>query len=138
MTEAPAQLTSAIAALWQGPRLDLGGSPQSPLFRKLVEICIELFPEAAGKIGAPDFQGVSWALVNALRATGGALKVATQTHEADDQVKPDSMDYEAIERRYGPVPYGGSNQVLAERYRLAQANKLLRMLVPVTASPNSA
>jgi hypothetical protein len=38
-----------------------------------VEICARAFPEAAGtagKAGAPDIQGVSWALVNALRATG--------------------------------------------------------------------
>jgi hypothetical protein len=73
MTEAPPQLTSAIAALWQGPPLDLGGSPRSPQFGNLVEACAQAFPEAAGttgKIGAPDTQGVSWALVNALRATG--------------------------------------------------------------------
>lgn len=73
MTEAPPQLTSAIAALWQGPPLDLGGSPRSPQFSNLVQACVQAFPEVAGttgKTGAPDTQGVSWALVNALRATG--------------------------------------------------------------------
>jgi len=73
MTEVPAQLTAAVAALWEGPPLDLGGSPRSPLFSELVEICVQAFPEAAGtagKAGAPDTQGVSWALVNVLRATG--------------------------------------------------------------------
>jgi hypothetical protein len=69
----PAELTSAIAALWQGPPLDTGRAPSSPLFDKLVAVCVQLFPQAvgtSGKAGAPDIQGVSWALVNALRATG--------------------------------------------------------------------
>jgi hypothetical protein len=73
MTSAPQKLTDAIAALWQGPPVDTLGSPHSPLLNKLAEICIELFPETAGTTGkskSPDIQGVSWALVNALRATG--------------------------------------------------------------------
>jgi hypothetical protein len=56
MTDVPAQLTAAVAA-WEGPSLDLGGPPRSPLFSELVEICVQAFPEAAGiagKAGAPN------------------------------------------------------------------------------------
>ncbi len=45
MTEAPLQLTSAIAALWQGPPLNLEGSPRSPQFSNLVQACVEAFPQ---------------------------------------------------------------------------------------------
>jgi hypothetical protein len=60
------------------PPLDFGNSLKSPLFRKVVEACIELFPAATGKTGkagTPDFQGVSWALHNALCATGAPFAV---------------------------------------------------------------
>jgi hypothetical protein len=42
-------------------------------------------------------------------------------------IKPDPQDYEAIERKYGPLPPNASDAQAGERYRLAQCNKLLRL-----------
>jgi hypothetical protein len=70
MTEAPAQLTAAIAALWQGPPVDLRGSPDAPVQQISGSLRAGFPAGTRGKAGAPDVQGVSGALVNALRATG--------------------------------------------------------------------
>lgn len=43
-----------------------------------------------------------------------------------EKVKPDPEDY-AIEREYGPFPPNASDEECGERYRLAQARKLIRL-----------
>jgi hypothetical protein len=48
----------------------------------------------------------------------------------DTKVKPDQQDYTAIERTRGPLPKNATAQEAAERYRLAQANKLIRLYGP--------
>jgi hypothetical protein len=49
------------------------------------------------------------------------------------KIIPDTEDIREIERRYGPLPCGASNDKAAERYRLAQAVKLLRLHGPQNA-----
>jgi hypothetical protein len=41
-------------------------------------------------------------------------------------IKPDIEDIKAIEQQYGTLSSNASNTEAAERYRLAQANKLIR------------
>jgi hypothetical protein len=43
------------------------------------------------------------------------------------KIKPDPQDYQAIERKYGPLPKGASDKEAAKHYQLAQANKLIRL-----------
>jgi hypothetical protein len=45
----------------------------------------------------------------------------------DPEIKPDPQDYEAIEREYGRLPPNASVAQRADHYRLAQANKLIRL-----------
>jgi hypothetical protein len=42
-------------------------------------------------------------------------------------IEPDPQDYEAIEREHGPLPANASDAEHAHRYRLAQANKQIRL-----------
>ena len=42
-------------------------------------------------------------------------------------IKPDPQDYEAVEREEGPLPANASDAEVADRYRLAQAAKLIRL-----------
>jgi hypothetical protein len=46
-------------------------------------------------------------------------------------IKPDRQDFEAVEKKYGPLPPNPSQAALAERYRLAQAAKVIRQLEQV-------
>ena len=46
-------------------------------------------------------------------------------------VKPDKQDFDAVEREYGPLPPTASEAARAERYRLAQAAKIVRQLEEV-------
>jgi hypothetical protein len=41
-------------------------------------------------------------------------------------VKPDKQDFAAVEKERGPLPSNASEAEHAERYRLAQAAKLIR------------
>ena len=41
-------------------------------------------------------------------------------------VKPDKQDFAAVEKEHGPLPSNASEAEHAERYRLAQAAKLIR------------
>ena len=43
-------------------------------------------------------------------------------------VKPDQQDFDAVEKEYGPLPATASQGARAERYRLAQAAKVIRQL----------
>jgi hypothetical protein len=57
-------------------------------------------------------------------------------------IKPDKRDFDAVEKQYGPLPPSASQAVIAERYRLAQAAKVIRQLEQVALSgktnrPNS-
>jgi hypothetical protein len=40
---------------------------------------------------------------------------------------PDDDDYLAVEQEYGALPAHATDKQFAERYRLAQANKLIRL-----------
>jgi hypothetical protein len=49
-------------------------------------------------------------------------------------IKPDQQDFEAVEKEYGPLPPSASQAALNERYRLAQAAKVIRQLEQVALS----
>ena len=49
-------------------------------------------------------------------------------------IKPDRQDFDAVEKEYGPLPPTASQAALAERYRLAQAAKVIRQLEQVVIS----
>jgi len=49
-------------------------------------------------------------------------------------IKPDQQDFNAVEREYGPLPPTASQAAVAERYRLAQAAKVIRQLEQVALS----
>ena len=42
-----------------------------------------------------------------------------------ESIKPDQQDFDAVENEYGPLPPNASQSALAERYRLAQAAKVI-------------
>jgi hypothetical protein len=117
MERVSAELAAAIAALWQGPPRDIGGTPRSLLFDKLVEICVQAFPEAAGTSGkseAPDTQGVRLALANALRATGTPWAVEDSwlvVHERRSLAQPVGSRavpflYQTLDQPFGAIePY---------------------------------
>jgi hypothetical protein len=48
-----------------------------------------------------------------------------------EAIKPDQQDFDAVEKEYGPLPPNASQAALAERYRLAQAAKVIRQLEQV-------
>jgi hypothetical protein len=52
-------------------------------------------------------------------------------------VKPDKQDFDAVESEYGPLPQTASKAARAERYRLAQAAKVIRQLEQVVLTGNS-
>jgi hypothetical protein len=52
-------------------------------------------------------------------------------------VKPDKQDFAAVEREYGPLPPSASKAARAERYRLAQAAKIIRQLEQVVLTGNA-
>jgi hypothetical protein len=47
-------------------------------------------------------------------------------------IKPDQQDFDAVEKEYGPLLPTANQAELAERYRLAQAAKVIRQLEQVT------
>jgi hypothetical protein len=51
-----------------------------------------------------------------------------------EAIKPDQQDFDAVEKEYGPLPPTASQAVIAERYRLAQAAKVIRQLEQVALS----
>lgn len=51
-----------------------------------------------------------------------------------EAIKPDQQDFDAVEKEYGPLPPTASQAALAERYRLAQAAKVIRQLEQVALS----
>jgi hypothetical protein len=52
-------------------------------------------------------------------------------------VKPDKRDFDAVEREHGPLPPTASEAAHAERYRLAQAAKIMRQLEEVILVGNA-
>ena len=48
-----------------------------------------------------------------------------------ESIKPDQQDFDSVEKEYGPLPPNPSQAALAERYRLAQAAKVIRQLEQV-------
>jgi hypothetical protein len=48
-----------------------------------------------------------------------------------EAIKPDRQDFDAVEKEYGPLPPNASQATLDERYRLAQAAKVIRQLEQV-------
>jgi hypothetical protein len=53
------------------------------------------------------------------------------TKSKNGAIKPDQQDFDAVEKEYGPLPPTASPAELAERYRLAQAAKVIRQLEQV-------
>jgi hypothetical protein len=51
-----------------------------------------------------------------------------------EAIKPNQQDFAAVEKEYGPLPPNASQAVLDERYRLAQAAKVIRQLEQVAIS----
>jgi hypothetical protein len=51
-----------------------------------------------------------------------------------ESIKPDQQDFNAVEKEYGPLPPNPSQAALAERYRLAQAAKVIRQLEQIFSS----
>jgi hypothetical protein len=51
-----------------------------------------------------------------------------------ESIKPDQQDFDSVEKEYGPLPPTASQAMLAERYRLAQAAKVIRQLEQVSLS----
>ena len=49
-------------------------------------------------------------------------------------IKPDQQDFEAVKKEYGPLPPTASKAALTERYRLAQAAKVIRQLEQIAFS----
>jgi hypothetical protein len=45
-----------------------------------------------------------------------------------EAIEPDQQDLDAVEKEYGPLPPNASQSALDERYRLAQAAKVIRKL----------
>jgi hypothetical protein len=48
-----------------------------------------------------------------------------------EAIKPDQQDFDAVEKEYGPLPPNANQAALDERYRLAQAAKVIRQLKQV-------
>ncbi len=48
-----------------------------------------------------------------------------------ESIKPDQQDFNLVEKEYGLLPSNPSQAALAERYRLAQAAKVIRQLEQV-------
>jgi len=58
----------------------------------------------------------------------------TRHTKSKNAIKPDEQDFDAVEKEYGPLPPTASQAALAERYRLAQAAKVIRQLEQVALS----
>jgi hypothetical protein len=60
---------------------------------------------------------------------GGTNESDTHTRQSRRRRKtiPDPEDFAAIEAEHGPLPHDATVQRAAERYRLAQARKLIRL-----------
>jgi hypothetical protein len=56
------------------------------------------------------------------------------TNSKIEGIKPDQQDFDAVEKECGPLPPNASQAALAERYRLAQAAKVIRQLEQVAFS----
>jgi hypothetical protein len=48
--------------------------------------------------------------------------------------EPDQQDFDAVDKEYGLLPPTASQTAVAERYRLAQAAKVIRQLEQVLLS----
>jgi hypothetical protein len=48
-----------------------------------------------------------------------------------EAIKPEQQDFDAVEKEYGPLPPNPGRVALSERYRLAQAAKVIRQLEQV-------
>jgi hypothetical protein len=55
----------------------------------------------------------------------------------DDKIIPDPEDYRTIERKFGRLPDNASRARRAQYYRLAQAQKLMRVKAGDAALSNS-
>jgi hypothetical protein len=62
----------------------------------------------------------------------GELDAMTRSTKSKiEAIKPDQQDFDAVEKEYGPLPPNASQAALDERYRLAQAAKVIRQLESV-------
>ena len=63
------------------------------------------------------------------------LDVMTRpTKSKIEAIEPDQQDLDAVEKEYGPLTPNASQAAVAERYRLAQAAKVIRQLEQVAIS----
>jgi hypothetical protein len=61
------------------------------------------------------------------KGTAVLLRSSTQNNRRFfAMVKPDKQDFDAIEKKYGPLPANASERQHAERYREAQAHQIIR------------
>jgi hypothetical protein len=51
-------------------------------------------------------------------------------HDPSEPIRPDPIDVAMVERDYGPLPATATLHEQAERYRLYQAAKLIRLYGP--------
>ena len=67
--------------------------------------------------------------LSASRRLGQLKELDAMTSKSKiESIKPDEQDFDSVEKEYGPLP---SQTALAERYRLAQAAKVIRQLEQV-------
>jgi hypothetical protein len=65
----------------------------------------------------------------------GELDAMTRpTKSKIEAIKPDQQDFDAVEKEYGALPPNASQAAMADRYRLAQAAKVIRQLEQVAIS----
>jgi hypothetical protein len=64
------------------------------------------------------------------------MQLVNQTEPLNciEAIKSDQQDFDAVENEYGPLPPNASQSALAERYRLAQAAKIIRQLEQIAIS----
>jgi hypothetical protein len=98
-------------------------------------------PVAWRSCSSPPAPKVFWLRLLSLRrrfpppSLSGKLDAMTRpTKSKIEAIKPDQQDFDAVEKEYGPLPPAASQAVIAERYRLAQAAKVIRQLEQVALS----
>ena len=62
-----------------------------------------------------------------------AINIAVNGNGSPSPIRPDQEDHDAIDREHGPLPPNPTMEQRADRYRLAQANKLIRQSAHVTS-----
>src|SRR5262249_58126004 len=94
--------------------------------------------QAAGAIAEAVIRSVELIVQLAASRRPGPLKeldaMTRHTKSEIEAIRPDQQDFDAVEKEYGPLPPTASQAALAERYRRAQAAKVIRQLEQVAFS----